>query len=282
MQYSDLIDIGVNLTHARFDADRDAVIDRAIAAGVAGMIVTGVSVEESRAATTLAARYPGLMAATAGVHPHHAREWSGASAEALATLLGNPATVAVGETGLDYNRDFSPRADQRAAFEAQLRLAVDHQRPVFLHQREAEADFLAILSDYRAGLPGAVLHCFTGDPAMIEACRELDLYFGITGWVSDERRGAPLRQGVPLIPANRLMIETDAPFLLPRPVTQPAVKRRNEPAYLPHIIDTLAALRDESGASLAAWTRENSRRFFSLPTPARPPQPGAVRPAPDQ
>ena len=282
MQYSDLIDIGVNLTHARFDTDRDAVIERAIGAGVSGMVLTGVSLDESRAATALAARHPGFMAATAGVHPHHARDWSHASSQALATLLDAPSTVAVGETGLDYNRDFSPRTDQRAAFEAQLRLAVDHQRPVFLHQRDAEADFLAILREHRAALPGAVLHCFTGDVAMIEACCALDLHFGITGWVSDERRGAALREGVAEIPANRLMVETDAPFLLPKPVRQPVVKRRNEPAHLPHVADAVAALRDESPACLAAWASANARRFFSLPTPASHPPPDAAPPARDR
>jgi TatD DNase family protein len=282
MQYSGLVDIGVNLTHARFDGDRAAVIQRATDAGVAGMIITGVSVDESRAAAALATQYPDLMAATAGVHPHHAQDWTPASAAALAALLDEPANVAVGETGLDYNRDFSPRAEQRAAFEAQLRLAADHQRPVFLHQRDAEADFLALLRDYRPALPGAVLHCFTGDRAMIEACRALDLHFGITGWVGDERRGAALREGVADIPDNRLMIETDAPFLLPAPVSRPWVKRRNEPAYLAHVLNAVAALRDQTPAALAALTEANSRRFFNWPSPASGPRPDAAPPAPGQ
>ena len=169
MQFNGLIDIGVNLTHARFDADRDAVLERAAAAGVTDMIVTGVDVAGSEAAAALAAAHPTILHATAGVHPHHAAQWSPDTAAALSALIERPSTVAMGETGLDYNRDFSPRADQRTAFAAQLRLAADHGHPVFLHQRDAAADFLAILREHRDALPDAVLHCFTGDQAMVEA-----------------------------------------------------------------------------------------------------------------
>ena len=264
MQYNDLIDIGVNLTHARFNADREAVIERATAAGVAGMILTGVNLAESESAAALAEAWPGLMHATAGIHPHHADQWSSAAADTLRALIERPSTVAVGETGLDYNRDFSPRPDQRAAFAAQLEIAAASQSPVFLHQRDADADFLAILREHRAALPAVVLHCFTGDRALLEACLALDVHIGITGWVADERRGAELRRCVPDIPIDRLMIETDAPFLLPGNLPDPPAKRRNEPGFLPHVLEAVAALRDESAIRLAAATTATSRRFFRL------------------
>lgn len=264
MQTSPLIDIGVNLTHSRFDADRDAVMARAATAGVERMVITGVSANESIAAAALARAHPSVLRSTAGVHPHHASEWNDASAQAIATLLDDPAVCAVGETGLDYNRDFSPRGDQRQAFAAQLALGVTHQRPAFCHQRDAEADFLAILQDYYQTLPGAVLHCFTGGQDLLERCIEWDLYIGITGWICDERRGAALRELVGLIPRSRLLIETDAPFLLPRDLTAPPANRRNEPGFLGHILNRVAALRGESAEALAAITYANSQRLFGL------------------
>ncbi|AGY91932.1 hypothetical protein SPICUR_04770 [Spiribacter curvatus] len=269
MQYNDLIDIGVNLTHARFNGDRDAVIERASAAGVAGMVLTGVNIAESESAIALANAWPNVMVATAGVHPHHADQWSNTAAKSLEALIEQPSTVAVGETGLDYNRDFSPRSDQRAAFVAQLEIAATTQSPVFLHQRDADADFLAILREHRAALPAVVLHCFTGDQALLEACLALDVHIGITGWVADERRGAELRRCVPRIPADRLMIETDAPFLLPRNLPDPPAKRRNEPAFLPHVLEAVAALHDESATRLAESTAATSRSFFRLTGKAR-------------
>lgn len=264
MQNHPVIDIGVNLTHSRFEADRDAVMARAARAGVERMVITGVSADESIAAAALARAQPSVLRSTAGVHPHHASEWNDASAQAITTLLEDPAVCAVGETGLDYNRDFSPRYDQRKAFAAQLELGVTHQRPAFCHQRDAQTDFLAILQDHYASLPGAVLHCFTGGQALLEQCIEWDLYIGITGWICDERRGAQLREIVGLIPSSRLLIETDAPFLLPRDLAQPPANRRNEPAFLGHILNRVAALRGESAETLAATTYANSQRLLGL------------------
>jgi len=264
MQNNPLVDIGVNLTHSRFDADRSAVMERAAAAGVERMVITGVSPQESIEAAALANRHPDTLRSTAGVHPHHASEWTDASAQTIASLLTDPAVCAVGETGLDYNRDFSPRCDQRAAFAAQLALGVTHQQPAFCHQRDAQEDFLAILQDYYAALPGAVLHCFTGGQDLLERCIEWDLYIGITGWICDERRGAQLRELVGLIPSPRLLIETDAPFLLPRDLDQPPANRRNEPALLGHILNRVAALRGESPDDVAATTYANSQRLFGL------------------
>ena len=185
----ELIDIGSNLTHSSFAADLDQVIGRAVAAGVARQVVTGTDLASSRAAADLAARHPRMLWSTAGVHPHHAISLEPALQADLEELLALPQVVAVGECGLDYFRDFSPRPAQRAAFLAQLEIAARTDKPVFLHQRDAHADFTAILSEHRAALRGGVAHCFTEGPEELEAYLGLDLSIGITGWVCDERRG---------------------------------------------------------------------------------------------
>ncbi len=264
MTVHSLVDIGVNLTHNRFDRDREAVIERAIQAGVQAMVLTGVDLPGSHEAAKLAAEYPDRMRSTAGVHPHHASGWSQTVATELATLLHHPMVTAVGETGLDYFRDFSPRPIQREAFAGQLEIAATHQVPVFLHQRDADADFLAVLKDFRDRLPAAVLHCFTGGRALLHACLDLDLHIGVTGWVCDERRGQALRDCVADIPLSRLMIETDAPFLLPRDLPEKPADRRNEPAYLPHVLNAVAELKKLSAQELARESTRTARAFFAL------------------
>jgi TatD DNase family protein len=260
----DLIDIGSNLTHSSFAPDLAQVIDRALRAGVTRQVVTGTDLESSRAAAALAAAHPGVLWSTAGVHPHHASDFDSRTGEELRELLNRPRTVAVGECGLDYFRDFSPRAAQRAAFTAQLQIAVALAKPVFLHQRDAHEDFKAILAEYRHDLAGGVAHCFTGGVRELEDYLALDLSVGITGWVCDERRGQQLREAVPRIPAERLMIESDSPYLLPRDMVPRPKSRRNEPAYLPHIARTVADLRRGSPATVAAATTQNAVRFFGL------------------
>jgi len=260
----ELIDIGSNLTHSSFAGDLASVMDRAARAGVTRQIVTGADLASSRAAAALASAYPGTLWCTAGVHPHHAAQFAPARLAELEALLSLPRVVAVGECGLDYFRDFSPRAAQREAFIAQLKIASASAKPVFLHQRDAHEDFTAILAEFRPALRGGVAHCFTGGPRELEAYVALDLSIGVTGWVCDERRGADLREAVPLIPGDRLMIETDAPYLLPRDLKPRPKSRRNEPAFLPHIAHVLAALRDESPEAVARVTRQNAIRLFGL------------------
>jgi TatD DNase family protein len=259
-----LIDIGANLTHSSFAADLDQVIRAAVAAGVDRQVVTGTDLASSRAAAELAARHPRMLWSTAGVHPHHAASFERGLRAHLEELLALPAVVAVGECGLDYFRDLSPRPAQRAAFVAQLEIAAGTGKPVFLHQRDAHEDFTAILTEHRAALSGGVAHCFTGGPEQLEAYLGLDLSIGITGWVCDERRGGALRAAVPRIPRDRLLLETDAPYLLPRDLAPPPKSRRNEPAYLAHIAATVAALRGESLASIAAASTQNAVRLFGL------------------
>jgi TatD DNase family protein len=263
----ELIDIGSNLTHSSFAADLAEVLERAAAAGVTRQIVTGTDLDSSRAAALLAAGSPGALWSTAGFHPHHAGEFELAQRAELEELLARPQVVAVGECGLDYFRDLSPRPAQRAAFVAQLEIAAAVGKPVFLHQRDAHEDFTAILAEHRSALTGGIAHCFTGGPRELEAYLDLGLSIGVTGWVNDERRGSALREAVPRVPADRIMIETDAPYLLPRDLSPPPRSRRNEPAYLPHVARTVAALRGEPLETIARITRENAVRFFHLDGP---------------
>ena len=264
-----LIDIGANLTHDSFDHDREAVLLRARAAGVTKMIVTGASREHSPKALLLAQTCPGELFATAGVHPHYAVEYTDECDAEMRELHAHPEVVAVGECGLDYNRDLSPRPAQRKAFERQLQLASElgtpeARKPLFLHQRDAHEDFVAVMKNFDGRLGPAVVHCFTGTRKELFECLDQDWHIGITGWLCDERRGLHLRELVKHIPANRLMIETDAPYLLPRTVKPQPSHRRNEPMYLAHIVEELARDRGESVEAVAAATTATATAFFGL------------------
>jgi len=260
-----LIDIGANLTHDSFDHDRDAVLQRARDAGVVQMVVTGASREHSPLALELARAHPGELFATAGVHPHHATEYTAECDAEMRALHAHPEVVAVGECGLDYFRDFSPRPAQRKAFERQLQIAADTGKPLFLHQRDAHVDFMGVMREFDGRLGPAVVHCFTGTRAELFDYLDRDWHVGITGWLCDERRGRHLRELVKSIPANRLMIETDAPYLLPRTVRPQPSHRRNEPMYLAHIVEELARDRGEDAAVAAANATATTRAFFGLP-----------------
>ena len=260
----DLIDIGANLGHESFDIDLDAVLQRAVLAGVSQLVVTGASRDGSVRSLELARAHPGLLWATAGVHPHHAVEYTDEADAEMRALLAQPEVVAVGECGLDFHRDFSPRPAQRRAFERQLQLAADTGKPLFLHQRDAHADFMAIMKGFGGRLGPAVVHCFTGTREECFDCLDAGFHIGITGWLCDERRGQHLREFVKHIPADRLMVETDAPYLLPRTVRPMPKHRRNEPMYLRHIVEELARDRGETFEATAAATTATAAAFFGL------------------
>ncbi|KRE92412.1 hydrolase TatD [Frateuria sp. Soil773] len=264
-----LLDIGANLTHESFHHDLPAVLQRAQTHGVGRMVVTGASRDGSEHALALARRHPGTLYATAGVHPHHAIDYDDATDERLRALALEPEVRAVGETGLDYNRNYSPREVQLAAFERQLRIAADCGKPLFLHQRDAHGDFLALLRRYRDRVPAAVVHCFTDSREALHDYLALDCHIGITGWICDERRGTHLREFVREIPAGRLMIETDAPYLLPRTVRPAPSHRRNEPMYLRHICEEIARDRGEPAEVTAANSTATAEAFFGLPRTAQ-------------
>jgi len=272
LQTSELVDIGVNLTDHAFAADLQAVLQRAHHAGVSRLVVTGTNLAESSAAIALCEQQsqqqiqhqlPGLWCTT-GVHPHHAKDWQPHYAAELQRLAENPAVVAIGETGLDFNRNFSTPDQQLFAFEQQLQLAANTGLPLFLHERDAHAEQIRLLRQYHNHLSGGVIHCFTGNREELENYLELGLYVGITGWILDERRGLQLQELIHLIPQDKLLLETDCPYLLPRTLRPKPKSRRNEPMYLAHINAQIAALLELDAATLAAQTSANARRLFGL------------------
>ena len=261
---SQFIDIGANLTNKSLMHDLDAVIKRAVIAGVKQIIVTGTSIEDSSQAIRLCRKYPDQLLCTVGVHPHHASDWTHDSTESLRDLAASACVRAVGETGLDFYRNFSPHDDQIEAFRRQLELAITLNKPVFSHQRDAHPVFIDILREYRDKLVNIVVHCFTDNRAALSDYLDLDCHIGITGWISDERRGTELAQLVKYIPDNRLMVETDSPYLLPRNLPQKPASRINEPAYLPHIVKSIAHFQNRPADQVAAGCLKTSQLFFAI------------------
>jgi TatD DNase family protein len=229
------------------------------------MVVTGASEAGSLAALELARAYPGELFATSGVHPHHASDFTVETENLMLQLATHDEVLAVGETGLDYFRDFSPRKTQKSVFERQLQVGITTGLPLFLHQRDAHDDFIAIIREVRDQLARLVVHCFTGTRKEMYECLDLDCHIGITGWICDERRGTHMQEYLKDIPANRLMVETDSPYLKPRDLRPRVKTHRNEPQWLPWIVNTLAACRDEDPEDLARSTTANAREFFAIP-----------------
>lgn len=260
-----MIDIGVNLLHDQFDGDREAVVERAWQAGLEHMIITGTDVTGSRAAAAYAADRPGGgISATAGIHPHAAAAAAPGWREELAALAAHPAVVAIGETGLDFNRNFSAPAIQERVFREHLALARELRLPVFVHDRDASELVAQCLREQANMEDGVVVHCFTGSHTALHRYLDLGCHIGITGWVCDRRRGGALRELVPEIPLERLMIETDAPYLKPHNA-RGTRGRRNEPALLPWVAEQLAKLYDMDKHTLQTRTAVNARTFFRLP-----------------
>lgn len=260
----DLIDIGANIAHDSFDEDRTEMMQRAADAGVGKIIITGSSDDSNLQAAKLAERAPGVLYSTAGVHPHHASDYTDNSDALIRSLIKKDAVVAVGECGLDYFRNFSPRAAQLDAFKRQLEIAKDSGLPVFLHQRDAHDDFVEVLEPALPDLSRAVAHCFTGEGESLREYIEMGLYVGITGWICDERRGKHLHDIVSIIPDDRLLIETDAPYLLPRSIRPKPKSRRNEPMYLTEVVRVVAEARGQTVDHVAKISTANAIHFFEL------------------
>jgi TatD DNase family protein len=255
-----MIDIGANLTHSSFHDDLDAVVARARGAGLSTLVVTGTTVAESRTAAAIAERFD--LHATAGVHPHHARECGPSTIPELREVARHPRVVAIGECGLDFNRNYSPHPDQEKWFVAQLELGLELGMPLFLHSRDAHPRFAEILKTH--GVRRAVAHCFTGERDELHAYLDLGLYIGITGWICDERRGKHLLELVRDIPGDRLLVETDAPYLTPRDLRPQPKARRNEPAFLPHIVRTVARALGRPAEDVATETTRNAETLFGI------------------
>ena len=261
------IDIGINLTNKQFAGEYDEVIDRAISAGVEQILLTGTSVRSSKEALALAKEYPETLFATAGIHPHDAKTMNAESIKILAALLKEKKVVAVGECGLDFDRDFSPHPVQESCFHAQLSLAEEVQKPLFLHERAAFDRFIAILKEH-SSLPEGVVHCFTGQLKEAKTYLEMGYYIGFTGAITDMRRFAVLEEVVRYVPLDRMLIETDAPFMIPKNVPTRQLsyhqQRRNEPAFLPYVAQTIARYKGVPLKAVADKTRENAEALFKL------------------
>ncbi len=257
-----LTDIGINLTDSAFDSDREQVIADAFATGVKRFLITGTTAEESEQAVKMCMEHSSSLFCTAGVHPHYSKDFSPGVRQTLADLIKAPEVLAVGETGLDFNRNFSTPEQQIYAFEQQLELACNANLPLFLHERDAHTKQIEMLRHFRDQTAGGVAHCFTGNRQELYNYLDLDLYIGITGWICDERRGSELLRLIKDIPAERLLLETDAPYLIPRDIKPKPKSRRNLPCYLPHILETAAQARKTDPSELAQQTEENAERLF--------------------
>ena len=260
-----MIDIGANLTNSVFTDDLGEVLNRAKREGVQHIVVTGTNIQESQYAIALAAKHGAYLSATVGIHPHDADHVKPGWLDTLEGLTSSPHVVAVGEMGLDFYRNHSERDAQRQVFEAQLDLAARIALPVFVHDRDTEGEVLAVLRRYAP--TKCVVHCFTGNSDELDGFMAEDFYIGVTGWICDERRGEGLRRLVDRIPIDRLLVETDAPYLLSRTMSKILGTRRNEPAYLKFIIAELARFRRCPESVIRDASVENACRFFDIELP---------------
>ncbi|GIT37555.1 MAG: 3'-5' ssDNA/RNA exonuclease TatD [Gammaproteobacteria bacterium] len=257
------IDIGANLTDQSFDQDRDKIIEDSFQNGIEQIIVTSSSVNESLKSIELARSYKGKIWATAGIHPHNASNASENFKDDLMAILNHDEVVAIGECGLDYFRNFSSKEEQRKIFKGHLELAHKVDLPLFLHQRDAHDDFLGMIKDYGPKELKGVAHCFTGSKEQMESYLDLGLYIGVTGWLCDSRRNSELLGAINYIPKDRLLIETDSPYLMPKSLSKSLNTRRNEPQFLGYIAKELATLMEISLSELSSITRSNTKNLFA-------------------
>ena len=260
---SKLFDIGANLTHESFEKDLKEVLERAINNDINNICITGCNLLDSKKALEIAQLFPDNLITTCGIHPHYADSFDQSSILKLKDFTKNESVKAIGETGLDFNRNFSSPEDQQKSFEAHLELSIELSKPLFLHERDAHEKFVEITSPYLKDLPKSVVHCFTGTEEALLKYLDMGFYIGITGWLCDERRGKHLEKLISLIPLEKLMIETDAPYLLPRDMGIDN-SSRNEPKYLNHIARKVAEFRKESEELVFTAIYMNSLDFFDM------------------
>lgn len=255
-------DAGVNLTNKRILKELEGVMERAQQAGVQKQLIISTSIEEAEQAIQLCQQFPEQLVMTVGIHPHDAGEAPVDYKPQLKELAGHSCVVAIGECGLDFNRNYSPRVAQEDVFVAQIELANELNLPLYLHERDAIDRQIELLNQHCKDSTPCLTHCFTGGAEALSRYAKRGHWFGITGWVCDERRNQELVAALPHLPLDRLVLETDAPFLLPRGL-KPRPKM-NEPMFLPIIGETLADYLGISSQKLAALTYANAARFFGL------------------
>ena len=255
------IDIGANLLDESFNKDLDDVLDRSFGSNINILINTSSSIEEAKRSLDLTKKYPSRIYTTAGIHPHNASTADDQIKSNLTEIIKNKSVVAIGECGLDYFRNLSPKEKQLSVFKSHLETAKETELPLFLHQRDAHEDFVNCLNDMLDRPIHGVAHCFTGNVDQMKTYLDMGLYIGITGWICDERRNDELIKAVKQLPLDRVLIETDSPYLIPRSLKK---SRRNEPMHLPIIAEKLAIEMDIELSSLVAHTVSNSKKLFNL------------------
>jgi len=262
-----MIDIGCNLTNRKLRDSQELthrVLKTSRVHGVSKIISIGLNIPESKESLAIANDYPDFVYATAGVHPHYAGEMDDEDWQTLTMLLDDPFIVAAGEMGLDYYRNFSAKSIQIEVFERQLETNRSFQKPLYLHERDAFSEQIAILSKFRNSFSAGVAHCFTGNTEMLRAYLDLGLHIGITGWLCDERRGKELLKAIKYIPKDRVLTETDSPYLLPRTLRPKPKDGINRPWYVSEIIKRIAECRHEQPQDVTQYTVNNAVKLFKL------------------
>ena len=260
---NNLFDIACNFSSDRFDSDLNEVIKRAKDNKVTKFLIVSASLEDTKKVNNIYKDNKDSCFFTIGVHPHNANEFNFSSSLKMKHLIEEYKPHSVGETGLDFFRNISTYEEQLFAFEQQIQIAVETNLPLFLHQRDAHDDFMKTISKYKNNISKAVVHCFTGTQKELEDYLEMGFHIGLTGWICDERRNVDLRKSLINIPIEKLMIETDCPYLIPRNLKDKPKNNRNEPSHLPHIAKEIALLVDIDKNKLIDITYKNSLDFFS-------------------
>ena len=256
-----LFDIACNFTSERFNSDLDDVISNAIENNVEKFLVVSAELGDTEKIQKIKQKYPENCFITLGVHPHHAKTFNDESALIMDKHIKNIDPNSIGETGLDFFRNISSYEEQMYAFNEQIKLAIKFNKPLFLHQRESHEDFIKVLKNYTEDLPPCVVHCFTGTQDELDAYLEIGFFIGLTGWICDERRNKDLRSSIKNIPLDKLMIETDCPYLIPKNLK--TKNNRNEPKHLPHIANEISLLMNIPLDEIILRTYNNSIKFFS-------------------
>ena len=257
-----IFDSHCHLDDRSFNKDLPQTIERAHQNDVRAMMVVGIDKTSSKKAVAIAGQNKGVISSV-GVHPHDAKQCSDAILRELKTIAQNPKVRAWGETGLDYNRMFSPQQDQERWFIRQLELGAELQLPMIFHERDSQGRFLEILRAHWSPGRSGVVHCFSGSPSDLRAYLDLGLFIGITGIVTVQSRGRELRRMIPSIPDDRLLVETDAPYLTPTPERNK--HRRNEPAFVRTVLFKLAQVRGQDPETMADIVWNNTCRLFGEP-----------------
>ncbi|MEC9205823.1 MAG: TatD family hydrolase [Pseudomonadota bacterium] len=258
-----LIDIGANLTHDQLFKKIPSIIKKFKASHVQKVIITSSNIHDTEIALDLIKKFPNVFYTTVGFHPHNAKDFEENDIEKMKVLTNNSNIVAIGECGLDYYREYSPKKQQIECFEKQLDLCSKIDLPIFLHERGSHNDFYSMVKEYINKIDNCVVHCFTGTKNELLKYVDLGCYIGITGWITDLERGSHLHDIIKLIPEDKLMVETDSPYLMPKNINK-SYDTLNEPAYLPYIVEVISKCLNKDIEYVCGKTYENTKRFFKI------------------